>query len=159
DVLVRLTTEDPLPPSQSRLDLDRRLEAACLKAMARLPEKRFTNMAELAQALDAYLADAPPEVSARGPTATDPNPVQMQQDSLPVPVFPASTPAPSPNLVSPEITRSDTEIAKFQPPVTPRRGWKILVGMLLAVGIIGAGGYWMLNRPAVPQPTGVAVVP
>jgi hypothetical protein len=55
EVLRRLLTEEPDPPSRRRPDLDPRLEAICLRAMAREPRERFASMADFAQALGAYL--------------------------------------------------------------------------------------------------------
>jgi serine/threonine protein kinase/class 3 adenylate cyclase len=58
-VLVQVVHDDPPPPSMYRSDLDRRLEAICLKAMAKKPVQRFASMAEFAAALDGYLQAGP----------------------------------------------------------------------------------------------------
>src|SRR5207249_268063 len=50
-ILGRILTEDPPPPSKHRPDLDPKLEAICLKAMAKKAEDRYASMAELAGAL------------------------------------------------------------------------------------------------------------
>jgi hypothetical protein len=57
-------TQEPQPPSAYRPDLDRRLEAICLKAMARTSEQRYASMAEFGHALAEFLKAAPgtPEV-------------------------------------------------------------------------------------------------
>jgi hypothetical protein len=52
EVLLRVLTDEPPPPSKLRPGLDPRLEAVCLKAMAKRPEKRFPSMAEFAAALE-----------------------------------------------------------------------------------------------------------
>jgi formylglycine-generating enzyme required for sulfatase activity len=52
-ILSLILTQDPPPPSAYRRDLDPRLEAICLKAMAREPALRFASMTELVAALDA----------------------------------------------------------------------------------------------------------
>ena len=54
----KILTEDPEPPSAHRPDLDPRLEAVCLKAMAKKVETRYATMAELAAALADYLRSA-----------------------------------------------------------------------------------------------------
>jgi hypothetical protein len=54
-VLAQKATQDPEPPSRRRPDLDPRLEAICLKAMARNAEDRYGSMKELAEGLVAYL--------------------------------------------------------------------------------------------------------
>jgi hypothetical protein len=55
EVLRRLLTEAPEPPSRRRPGLDPRLEAICLRAMAQEPAARFASMADFAAALGAYL--------------------------------------------------------------------------------------------------------
>ncbi len=56
EVLSQILTEEPEPPSKHRPDLDRSLEAICLKALAKRPEDRYASMAEFAAALTGYLA-------------------------------------------------------------------------------------------------------
>jgi hypothetical protein len=67
EVRRRILDEAPLPPSQVRPDLDRRLDVLCLKALAKSSQERFASMTELAGALSAYLEGAPTEVSGRAP--------------------------------------------------------------------------------------------
>jgi len=57
-VLKRIISEEPPPPSGFNLELDRQLEAICLKAMAKKTEHRFSSAVELADALRDYLAMA-----------------------------------------------------------------------------------------------------
>lgn len=63
EVIGQILHVDPEPPSQKRPRLDRRLEAICLKAMAKDPAARFGTMSEFSAAIDAYL---------RVPTSTEP---------------------------------------------------------------------------------------
>jgi serine/threonine-protein kinase len=53
EVLRRVLTEEPEPPSRRRPGLDPRLEAVCLRALAREPGARFASMADFAAALAA----------------------------------------------------------------------------------------------------------
>jgi HEAT repeat protein len=55
DVLAAVVADDPPPPSRFRPGLDPRLEAICLKAMAKRPADRFASMAEFAAALDGFI--------------------------------------------------------------------------------------------------------
>jgi serine/threonine protein kinase len=57
-VLGMVTFSEPPPPSVYRRDLDRRLEAICLRAMAKAVPDRHSSMVELAEALDGYLCDS-----------------------------------------------------------------------------------------------------
>jgi hypothetical protein len=55
ELLRQVLTRDPEPPSRHRPRLDPRLEAICLKALAKEPAARFASMAAFAEALEAYL--------------------------------------------------------------------------------------------------------
>jgi serine/threonine protein kinase len=74
EVLRKITTQEPVPPSRHRPGLDSRLEAICLRAMAMKPADRFPTMKELAGALESYLRETPKTVrpSATGPGRKDP---------------------------------------------------------------------------------------
>jgi serine/threonine protein kinase len=56
-LLRQMADARPKRPSQIRPDLDRRLEAICLRAMARTPGQRYRSAAELAEALERYLLE------------------------------------------------------------------------------------------------------
>ena len=76
--LSQVLLETPPPPSQFRPDLDKGLEAICLKAMAKKAEDRYASMAELSTALQEYLSGSssklpPPPAS---PAAKPPAPPQ-----------------------------------------------------------------------------------
>jgi serine/threonine protein kinase len=80
-VIGQILFVEPSPPSRYRNDLDPRLEAICLKAIAKGLDRRFATMGELAMALGDYLRSAegaprlidahppgdPPDVAAAGP--------------------------------------------------------------------------------------------
>src|SRR4029079_10166356 len=65
-ILAGALSKDPPPPSAVRPGLDPLLDAIVLKAMAKRPDYRFT-MAQLADALDAWLKDREPRPPGRGP--------------------------------------------------------------------------------------------
>jgi tetratricopeptide (TPR) repeat protein len=64
-VLARITTDDPEPPSRRRPEVDVRLSAVCLKALAKSPADRFPSMAAFAAALDERLAPRAEPAPAR----------------------------------------------------------------------------------------------
>ena len=69
-VLVKILTEDPPPPSSLREDLDPRIEAICLKMMARLMDDRYRSMRQVSQDLKEYLQQvrrSPPHRDRRSP--------------------------------------------------------------------------------------------
>jgi serine/threonine-protein kinase len=51
DLVYQIARETPPPPSQHRPDLDSRLEAIVMRAMARRLQDRFADAKQLAQAL------------------------------------------------------------------------------------------------------------
>ena len=51
EILMRVLSDDPAPPSRLRTGIDPRLEAACWKAIAKVPARRFGSMAEFADAV------------------------------------------------------------------------------------------------------------
>jgi serine/threonine protein kinase len=61
-ILAQILTKEPEPLSSHRPGLDPRLEAICLRAMAKLPGERFVSMKEFAAALhgDGEPIDVPP---------------------------------------------------------------------------------------------------
>lgn len=66
-VLGQILTQAPQPPSAHRPDLDRRLEAICLKAMQKEIAARYASMTEFAKALSGYLQPAPPPIAVAAP--------------------------------------------------------------------------------------------
>jgi hypothetical protein len=61
EVLARSVAHEPDPPSKRRADVDRRLDAICLKAMSKRAADRYGGMGEFGAALAEYLRhDSPP---------------------------------------------------------------------------------------------------
>src|SRR5262249_8820649 len=54
EIVYGITHEPPEQPSRLRPGLDARLEAVCLKALAKAPAERFATMADFATALEAW---------------------------------------------------------------------------------------------------------
>ena len=57
-VLAQVLYVDPASPSTHRLELDERIAAICLRAMAKQAADRYPSMAELAEDLGGYLREA-----------------------------------------------------------------------------------------------------
>ena len=60
---LALSDRDPQPPSAHRPGLDRRLEAICMRCLARRPSDRYAAAADLVQALEAFVTN--PTLPAR----------------------------------------------------------------------------------------------
>jgi serine/threonine protein kinase/Tfp pilus assembly protein PilF len=99
-VLGQLLREEPQPPSTHRPGLGPRLEAICLKAMAKRPERRYRTMTEFAGVLTDYLKSGGPPLGERAAageelpfaemvTATAPSslPRRKRRQSNPYPVL------------------------------------------------------------------------
>jgi tRNA A-37 threonylcarbamoyl transferase component Bud32 len=84
-VMAQVMTQQPVPPSRLRTDLDPRVESVCLKMMAKKSRDRFTSMLAVAEELETILrnplvkeetakAPAPlaPAVADALPRASDP---------------------------------------------------------------------------------------
>ena len=54
-VMAQILTKEPTPPSQLRPDLDLRIEAVCLKMMAKDPANRFASLSGVAEELATIL--------------------------------------------------------------------------------------------------------
>jgi serine/threonine-protein kinase len=59
EVLRKVREEAPTPPRRLNRDAPRPLEAACLKAIARVPEARYASAAALAEDVKHWVADEP----------------------------------------------------------------------------------------------------
>jgi serine/threonine protein kinase len=71
-IIAQVSQGSPRPPSAHRPGLDPRLEAICLKAMARESTERYATMDELAAVLDGYLRSRGPSDPPKpgGPSAS-----------------------------------------------------------------------------------------
>lgn len=55
EVLKNVHTQEPIPPSQHRPQIEQKLNDLCLKAIAKSPADRFASMTEFAKELSSYL--------------------------------------------------------------------------------------------------------
>jgi serine/threonine protein kinase len=59
DILERVRTHEPVPPSQLAANIPRDLETICLKCLSKQPEQRYASAQDLAADLQRFLADEP----------------------------------------------------------------------------------------------------
>lgn len=109
------------PPAKRRPGLDPRLEAACLKAMAKDPAARFGSMKEFAGAVDIVLRSAPPATETVKAQTT-------RRDASPI--------------VAPAVAGSS--------PSSPQKNgsrWMLILLTLMVLAILGiVGGLMFMTR-------------
>ncbi len=71
EVIGQILHVDPPPPMQFRPEVDERLQALCLKAIAKRPADRFASMKDFAAALVDYAREIPRSDHAAGPPVVD----------------------------------------------------------------------------------------
>ncbi|MBI1915192.1 MAG: HEAT repeat domain-containing protein [Planctomycetes bacterium] len=131
-VLARIMVQEPERPSVHRPDLDPALEAICLKAMAKKIEVRYASMAELHEALGAWLRAVPGPAVDKAPAA------------MPPPAPPRSVPAVSARPVVPppdpepiELLPAPPRPAQHVPAMPPRRrSWAVAAGAVALLAVI-----------------------
>ncbi len=158
----------PPSPTTLRADLDRELEAVCLKTLAKEPKERHTGMAELAADLDAYLrgvaARQPPAMTVEKVPASEELRVACPQCGRRLKVPPAfvgkrmrcpgcqgrfEVPADPQATLTP-ISMSIRELPPLAPPAAPkaRRAGEILMSSLgMKLAWIPPGSF-LMGSPA-----------
>ena len=162
---------NPAPPSSCRADVDPRLEAICLKAMAASSAARYASMGDLASALTDYLRSRP---ATAGPGNLVPSPVDeaaiFQAPTAPDPrpadkaaIFQAPTLVPGPLIdgtsAQPVTEATPVAIDRSPPPARPR-GWsnqRVVTGIACALITI-AIGFWAGGVLRVRTAGGILVV-
>jgi formylglycine-generating enzyme required for sulfatase activity/serine/threonine protein kinase len=160
-ILAQLFRNVPEPLRQRKADIDPRLEAVCLKVLAKNPADRYGSMADFARALTAVAASLPRETApARAlpdwlPPSTAPNLAQGTTEPTP-PAVPPSQPIESPSPVVPPLAE------EFEAP--PSAGLNGPVFWILAVValLIGVAVYLALffaSRTAATPTTAAGAIP
>jgi serine/threonine protein kinase len=104
-VLGQILFVEPPPPSRYRSDLDPRLEAICMKAIAKSLERRYATMGEFAMALGDYLRSkdsAAGLIDVRLPGGADEVPLEVA-DELAAETSPGSDSTAEIEPVDPEL--------------------------------------------------------
>jgi serine/threonine protein kinase len=148
-VAGQILTQDPLPPSEHRPGIDPRMEAICLKAMAKKIEDRYASMGAMAAALTDFLKAAPSKSApeAPAPPSTGEATRKTGADSLVGQMLgqlaDTSVPAPrppDPNPVSAPPGETEPEPALELAGRPPRALWPIAIAAslfgLIALGVI-----------------------
>jgi serine/threonine protein kinase/formylglycine-generating enzyme required for sulfatase activity len=73
-VMGQILTKEPSPPSQLRADLDVRIEAVCLKMMAKNPSERFRSLKAAADEISSILKSPAAKTASKEQPASSPAP-------------------------------------------------------------------------------------
>jgi formylglycine-generating enzyme required for sulfatase activity/serine/threonine protein kinase len=80
-VMGQILTKQPTPPSQLRPDLDPRIEAVCLKMLAKTPSERCASLKAVADEIAAILKSPAAKTASKKKTASSPAPSPVTQSS------------------------------------------------------------------------------
>ena len=116
-VLAKTLMQTPTPPSKHRPDLDPRLEAICLKAMAKQINERFATMTEMAAALADFIKAEKQEREGTGSGSRLPRTGKLKTSPSGSGITRPSEPAPA--VVAP---RSDESGSHSSFPIDPPSG-------------------------------------
>jgi serine/threonine-protein kinase len=136
-ILHNVINTPPPPPSEWKADLDPELEAVCMTALAKHPDDRFASCADMAQALRDWQEEHEPvaPLVVPEPTGTRPRSASVARQTHASVSRRATQVAEPPR---PPLAREDEADDPEQP---SRRGVLLAVLGLLAVPVLGAGGY------------------
>jgi formylglycine-generating enzyme required for sulfatase activity len=139
EVLAQAQFAEPRPPSAARADLDPRLDAVCLRAMAKKPEDRYPSAGAFAEALADYLG--------AGKAAGDTRGVAPRPPSLPPEPGPQRTagrrPPPRGGSWPPPAAGGGRRASRW---LIPSAGLVVLVAIAVPV--------FLLDRPDTPPTSG-----
>ena len=141
-VLAQVLTVAPPPPSSLRRGIDPRLEAICLKALAKTPADRHASMSDFAAALEQAVRGLPRKPPTKAPDWVPTPAVSPEPALVPITEITKVVP-PTPTLPSarPTARRSPRRRADEETDVRPNgnRVIYLSLGALVGLGILGIG--------------------
>ncbi|MEO6420108.1 MAG: protein kinase, partial [Polyangiaceae bacterium] len=157
-ILLKHIVEEPKPPSEIQPNVDRHLEAICLKAMQKSPDQRYKSAREMRHALTSALEAAMPMLSTSPMPLTRPVTGAISETRAPITDdgrAPARTAPSLPALKIAEVDsvpmsrpRAAEQLLSIPPPVqSPMR--KVIFGSLGIGAMIAVVA--MLMRTPPPQ--------
>jgi serine/threonine protein kinase len=148
-VFGRVMSEEPKAPGELRPGVDPKLEAICLRCLAKSPAERWPDMGQLAAALTEWAKSSPG--AGGGAITTKPAPPAPADPARKNPERTAPPPTRKPTS-SPEARAARRASRPKQNAVEEEADWMkptlIVMGVLLA--IMTASATWLLLRPASP---------
>lgn len=154
-IVLKHLNDNPPPPSTLHPNVDRWLEAVCLKAMAKKPDDRYATAREMrvGLAVDASAKRAEPEASPVRPKDPAPAPAHglvliAEATSVPGVSAPKGFPAPR--------GRSALEMVASVPPPPPGRTLRVVAAIGIVVAL--AGGAVLIHRHRLPASAAIAAM-
>jgi hypothetical protein len=142
-VLCQILRDEPRRPATYRHDLNPRLEAICLKAMAKRIKERYPSMADLAAAVEVFL---------QTPTADDLPTVELAECEVERPPVPAPSRQSRGTSAKIEARPILEALPGDRAPAVPRRRrWPRLMFGCLTVVLLLCGGPTLLLSMLVPK--------
>ncbi len=157
-ILLKHIVEEPRPPSERQPGVDRGLEAVCLKAMQKSPDKRYSTARDMRHALMAALEEYQPMLSTspmpltRPVTGSHAFPVIAPSTAIATTVDIAAR-APSGVIItereSAVMSRPNAgrELQSSLPPPTSLRLRKLVLGSLAVGAIVAVGAMALRSHP------------
>jgi serine/threonine protein kinase len=133
-VLAQVMLAEPPRPSEFRSDLDRWLEAICLKAMAKKAQDRYASMAEFAGTLGDYLRGINPPENATPRASSSKVKIEVAEASgeqLAAQFFEEAGAASEPTGDVPPMTSPENRRTRQ----VPRWAWILAGGLLVLLGL------------------------
>ena len=169
EILIAHSTQPPQPPSQLRAGLAPGLEAIVLRCLEKSPANRYASMEDLGGALDQWMANAGPVGGVTGTTGQhDLSKMALDSTSMLTPSQ-IATSASSPSL---EVATgpgapssagvgaaSAPGLTGFQVSTPPKSRAGLVVGSLLALGIVGGAVWFAMTKQPPPPPPPVVEQP
>src|SRR5262249_12556769 len=138
-LISEVLTANPPPPSVHRPEVNKALDAICLKAMEKDPARRFRSMAEFADALGAV------RNNDAAPTPRDPAGITAQVDTA----APSSEAGLATQLIEQLVARLEASEARAR----RRSPWPWLAGGAVAVlAVVLAWVVFFRHQPQAPDP-------
>ena len=164
-VVIYHVINTPCPlPSTHRSDLDPKLEAICIKALAKEPEQRFQSASEFIQQLRNWLVQQPPLTGElmRGTMTSDiaASPTLKTEESSKATSMQSSPQLPTPPVATPAKEAKPAQPPAWKPPVTKQvpgvtpsqertaRRLPYLVIAFFGIGLLGGvAALWYFTDP------------
>jgi serine/threonine-protein kinase len=121
EILLKVVQEFPIPPSELNPEVNKELDALCLKALKKDPAERYQSAKEFREAINTLELSTKPSASTRGSSVT------TNKTSLPKPSLTRET--------TPKVKRKTSKIKKQPALKRPRLTIAVVAILVVVLGI------------------------